>query len=146
MAILSNIAFNSASKRHRPTLRIGQAVICHVSYVNKFLETEVSCEDPTSQKDWVTNEVYFGGLADGGLFLDLPVIMGPRLNACNCPLFKLIGAHLKPFEVAIGVNGRIYILADSARAVAISRILQKSSNLCLAEIEDLCSEFAHSLK
>lgn len=110
---------------------------------DKNLDTELSCEDPTTQKDWVTNEVYFGALSEGGLLLDLPVRMGKTLMSRNSNLFSLIGQYLKPFEVAIGVNGKVYVKTaegDNKRAVLIADVIRKSDKTDVKDLEMLCQE------
>lgn len=124
-------------------------MICHVISAGKFLEPELSCEDTTSQKDWVTNEVYFGSLGPGGLIVDLPVALGRRLMSRTCPVFSLLGRYLKPFEVAVGVNGRAYIkTADGEylRAVLVGQILEKCSSHTLDELESICQDYERRLK
>ena len=124
-------------------------IICHVISADKYLETELSCEDPTSQKDWVTNEVYFGGLPEGGLLLDLPVTLTQLLVDKKSKVFALLGQYLKPFESAIGVNGKVYIKTaggDNLRAVLIGQDLEKCETLTLAELESLCQDMERRLR
>lgn len=150
LANLSNIAFNSATKRHRPNLKVGQVVLCHVVGAHKFLDVEVSCEDPSSQKDWVTNEVYFGALPEGGLLVQLPVRLGRSLAEQGSEMFNLIGQYLKPFELATGMNGRIYIRTaegDNLRAVLIAKILEQiNASMSLSGLENLCQEMQGRLQ
>jgi exosome complex RNA-binding protein Rrp4 len=116
---------------------------------DKHLDTEVSCEDPTSQKDWVTNEVYFGVLPEGGLIVDTTIAHSQKLVAKNCPVFAPLGQHLKPFEVAIGVNGRAYVRTgetDHLRAVLVAEVLRKSESMKEEELEALCQEMERRLK
>jgi exosome complex component RRP40 len=141
--VLSNIAFNSASKRHRPNLRVGQCIICHVIRADPSLEIELSCEDPTSQKDWVTNEVYFGPLPDGGLLFDLPFSESMRLASNGSQIFDIVGQYLKPFETCVGVNGRVFIRAGDGnhlRASLIANIITKATSLKQAELEEICQD------
>lgn len=148
LANLSNVAFNAASKRHRPALKVGQAVICHVVLSDKNLETELSCEDPTSQRDWVTNEVYFGGLTEGGMFVDVSLSLAARLlSKSSTPLFNILAQHLKPFELAVGFNGRVYIQTngDNLRTILLGQVLQKCEFMKLLEVEILCQEFQRQL-
>jgi exosome complex component RRP40 len=148
-AVLSNIAFNSASKRHRPNLKLGQVLIGHVICANRFLEVEISCEDPTSQKDWVTNEVYFGGLPEGGLLLDLAVAVTRKLQDRNCAIMPILGQYMKPFELAIGCNGKIYIKTDEGqnlRAVLIAECLRKAVSTPPEEFETMCQMMERKLR
>ena len=124
-------------------------MICHVISADKNLDSELSCEDPTTQKDWVTNEVYFGALSEGGLLLDLPVRMGKTLISRNSKLFSLLGQYLKPFEVAIGVNGKVYIKTaegDNQRAVLIADVMRKSDKTDVKDLETLCQEAERKLR
>lgn len=147
-AVLSNTAFNSASKRHRPNLKIGQVVLCQVTAADMRFEIELSCEDQTTQKDWVTNEVYFGQLPEGGLLVPLSVEFSQRLLAKNCPIFPILGQHLKPFEMAVGANGRIYIKtgdSDNLRAVLVGQAITRSEYMTLEEVEKMCKEMENRL-
>jgi exosome complex component RRP40 len=147
-AILSNIAFNSATKRHRPNLKVGQVVICHVTASDPLFDIEVSCEDPTSQKDWVTNEVYFGALPEGGLMLSVSSRVAIELMAKNNPIFPVLGRHFKPFELAVGANGRIYVKTaegEYLRAILIRLALMRCSSMSLEDFEKLCQDMEHRL-
>jgi exosome complex RNA-binding protein Rrp4 len=111
---------------------------------------ELSCEDPSSQKDWVTNEVYFGALPDGGLLLQVPVKMGRMLVERGTETFNIIGQYLKPFELATGMNGRIYIKApdgDYLRAVLLGNVMhQVNESTSLLELETICQEMEGRLR
>ncbi len=123
-------------------------VLCHVISADKNFDLEVSCEDLTTAKDWVTNEVYFGQIAEGGLMITLPVSLTKRLIEKNCPVFPIIGQYLKPFELAIGFNGRIYIKTgqdDPLRAVLVGEILRNCESMKLEDIEKMCQEMERRL-
>jgi exosome complex component RRP40 len=127
---------------------VGQVVLCHVISADKNFDVELSCEDPTTPKDWVTNEVYFGHIQEGGLIVTVPVNLSKRLIEKNCPVFPIIGQYLKPFELAIGVNGRIYIKTsqnDPLRAVLIGEILRKCGSMKLEDIEKMCQDMERRL-
>jgi exosome complex component RRP40 len=147
-AILSNIAFNSASKRHRPNLKVGHAILCQVIAADLRFEIELSCEDPTTQKDWVTNEVYFGGLPEGGLLISVPKSLSARLSDPEGSLVPIVARNLKPFELSIGVNGRIYIRTNEGeylRAVLVGKALRAADSMNETELETFCAELAVEL-
>lgn len=150
LANLSNTAFNSATKRHRPNLKFGQVVICHVTGANKYLDVELSCEDPSSQKDWVTNEVYFGALPEGGVLAQLAVGLGRKLVEEGKEVLDIVGRHLKPFEIAVGMNGRIYIKTaegDNLRAVLVKKVLEELKfSTPLLELESTCQDLEARLR
>ncbi len=147
-AILSNTSFNAASKRHRPNIKVGQTIICHITSACPHLDVEVSCEDPTTQKDWVTNEVYFGQLPESGLLIDLPLAWCKSLMDRGCSVVSLIGQYLKPFEVAFGSNGRAYVVtADGQykRMMLIADVLAKAEHMSTSQMEDMCKDFERRL-
>lgn len=146
--MLSNVSFNAASKRHRPNIKVGQAVICHITSACAHLDTEVSCEDPTTQKDWVTNEVFFGPLPENGLLIDLPMPWCKALMERGSSVVPLVGQYMKPFEVAIGTNGRAYVVtADGQyrRLMLIADALTKAQHMSTSQIEEMCREFERQL-
>ena len=115
---------------------------------DEHFDLEVSCQDPTTQKDWVTNEVYFGALPDGGLVVELAPTVTRSLMARKCPIFPILGRHLKPFELALGVNGRVYIKTaegEFLRAVLLRQALLRSSSMSLEDLEKMCQEMEHRL-
>lgn len=127
---------------------MGQVVICQVIAADLRFDIELSCEDPTTPKDWVTNEVYFGQLPDGGMIVPVSTGYSKRLLEKHCPVFPILGQYLKPFETAIGANGRIYIrTADSEclRAVLVGEALRKAETTTLEDIEKMCKEMENRL-
>ncbi len=115
---------------------------------DEHFDFEVSCHDPTTQKDWVTSEVYFGALPEGGLVVEIPVAVSKSLMARKCPIFPILGRHLKPFELALGVNGRVYIKTaegEYLRAVLLRKALLSSSSISLEDLEKMCQGMEHRL-
>ena len=65
-ALLHKLAFDGASKKNKPDLKIGSAVYCRVSAASKFVEPQLSCQVLSGpKKDWVTGEALFGELQGG---------------------------------------------------------------------------------
>lgn len=56
-ALLNRLAFEGATKRNKPELKIGDTVYCRVALAHKDLETELTCISATgSKKGWSTAE------------------------------------------------------------------------------------------
>ncbi|GAA5890769.1 hypothetical protein JCM6882_000652 [Rhodosporidiobolus microsporus] len=106
-ASLDALAFEGATKRNKPNLKIATLVYAHLLSTPPFSEPEISCVDPTTQK-----ASGFGELKDGML------IRGVELGRCRAllspknPLLSRLGAQF-PFEVAVGMNGRVWVKASS---------------------------------
>ncbi|EER10241.1 Exosome complex exonuclease RRP40, putative [Perkinsus marinus ATCC 50983] len=148
-ANLPTLAFNGATKRHKPNLSPGDLVYCHVTVADRDLDVELSCVDPSTTRDWTHKDVYFGHLApvDGccGLQATVPLWQAKSLQATNSTVMASLGRHFV-FESAIGVNGRCWISAAAPNvAVMVSRILSGSHKLSQAHMEAMCSKMAKQL-
>ncbi|KAG0670204.1 exosome non-catalytic core subunit rrp40 [Maudiozyma exigua] len=106
---LSYMAFPNASKKNRPTLVIGDLVYARVCTAEKELEAEVECVDSTNGSD-----AGFG-LLDGGMIIEVTLGFARSLLFNNeFPLLRDLAQHCK-FEIAIGVNGKIWIKTDEVK-------------------------------
>ena len=122
--VLSNIAFDGATRKNRPMLDVGSMVYCRVSVVNKYLDPELSCMSLVNKRDWVTGESVFGELK-GGTVVKVSIRFAHELMGENPQVLDIIGNKLR-FEIAIGVNGIIWINSDHVRVtIIISNILSK---------------------
>lgn len=78
----------------------------------------------------------------------VPGHLSRRFVEKNCPVFPIFGQYLKPFELAVGVNGRVYIKTsegDYLRAVLVGEALRRSGSMPLEEIEKMCQEMQRRL-
>ncbi|CCD26152.2 exosome non-catalytic core subunit RRP40 NDAI_0G03750 [Naumovozyma dairenensis CBS 421] len=101
---LSYMAFPNASKKNRPTLKIGDLVYCKVATAVKELEATVECLESGF------------GLLEDGMIIDSTGLKFVRLLLFDdqFPLLRLLASRTK-FEIAIGVNGKIWIKADEIK-------------------------------
>lgn len=107
---LSYMAFPNASKKNRPTLKVGDLVYARVSNAEKELEAEIECLDSTTGKD-----VGYG-LLDGGFVVDISLAYARELLFNDeFPLLHIMAKYTQ-FEVAIGVNGKVWIKCDDAKS------------------------------
>ena len=77
------------------------------------------------------------------MMLSLPVSFSKRLLEKHCPVFPILGQYLKPFEIATGANGRIYIRTNEneyLRAVLVGEALRRSETMTLEDVEKMCKE------
>ncbi|CAB4256823.1 similar to Saccharomyces cerevisiae YOL142W RRP40 Exosome non-catalytic core component [Maudiozyma barnettii] len=106
---LSYMAFPNASKKNRPTLVIGDLVYARVCNAEKELEAEIECVDSTNGSD-----AGFG-LLENGMVIEATLGFTRSLLFNNeFPLLRELAQHCK-FEIAIGVNGKIWIKTDEVK-------------------------------
>lgn len=111
--ILNIYAFPNASKKNRPRLQIRELIYARVLATEKSVETELSCIDPTTGKDGG-----FGVLNGGYCFNVSGAYARFLLFSPNAPILKKMVEKLQ-FEIAIGVNGKVWINSDSPKSTML---------------------------
>ncbi|KAL8277041.1 hypothetical protein RQP46_010575 [Phenoliferia psychrophenolica] len=120
-ASLDALAFEGATKRSKPNLKVGTIVYAHLLATPAFSEPEISCVDAATQK-----AAGFGELVGGFL------VRGVELGRCRAllspknPILPKLGASF-PFEVAVGMNGRVWVKAadgEEEKIVGLARELR----------------------
>ncbi|AGO11587.1 AaceriADL196Wp [[Ashbya] aceris (nom. inval.)] len=103
------MAFPNATKKNRPTLKVGDLCYARVSSAEKDLEAELECMDSSTGRD-----AGFG-LLDGGMVAEVSLGFARELLLNETfPLLPELARHAQ-FEVAIGVNGKIWVKAETLR-------------------------------
>ncbi|BEI80524.1 hypothetical protein CcaverHIS002_0110530 [Cutaneotrichosporon cavernicola] len=117
-AALDGLAFEGATKRSKPNLKVGTLVYARVSLANRDMEPELECVDPATGRS-----EGFGELK-GGLMVCCSLQLCRKLLSPKYPLLQLLAAHI-PFETAIGLNGRVWFKAASVDGtIALQRIIE----------------------
>ncbi|KAJ7047790.1 exosome complex exonuclease RRP40 [Mycena alexandri] len=117
-ASLDGLAFESATKRNKPNLKIGSLVYARVSLAHKDMEPELECFDAQTRKS-----EGFGELK-GGFMVRCSSAMCRQLLDSKHFLLPMLGARF-PLETAIGVNGRVWVNAKDVREViGIARCIE----------------------
>lgn len=106
-ASLPALAFEGATKRNRPNLAVGALVYARVSIAHRDIEVELSCTSPHFKKDWVTGQSLYGELL-GGYAFSCSTRLARELLQENSYVLQALGKYV-PFELAIGMNGRVWI-------------------------------------
>lgn len=113
-ASLSNLSFEGATKRNRPSLQTGQVLFARVAQLHDgVLDPELSCQlgphdGGIPRKDWMTNEGCYGELRGGTVCRISTGLARELLHPDNVVLNELAKAKLA-FEVAVGVNGFLWV-------------------------------------
>ncbi|KAH9936163.1 exosome complex exonuclease RRP40 [Fomitopsis serialis] len=118
MANLDGLAFEGATKRNRPNLKVGSLLYARVSLAHKDMEPELECFDAQTRK-----AEGFGELK-GGFVVRCSLKMCRLLLDPNHFLLPMLGSRF-PHETATGLNGRVWVNAREARhIIAVSRCIE----------------------
>ncbi|CAG0920423.1 unnamed protein product [Notodromas monacha] len=109
-ANLSYLAFESATKKNRPNVEIGDVVFGRLISASSDSEPEMACIDAGGKKNCM-------GVLQGGHMFATAVHTSRRLLHSKYPLLSLLAQKGIKFEVTVGMNGRVWIKASSAREV-----------------------------
>lgn len=135
---LSYLAFEGATKKNRPEINVGDLVYCKVVLANPDLEPELVCVDSTGKKGKL------GQLTEGLMFPCSINLVRKILNE-KCHLLHLLSKE-SPYELAAGINGRIWIHSKSIRTTILIRdTILKAEHTPYDEMTRLVDEFASEL-
>lgn len=144
IAQLPILAFDGATKRNKPNLAIGANVFARVAVCNRHLDAELTCQagGTAPKKDWMTGQSVYGELK-GGTVIHVSTGLARRLLDPECAILTALGAGV-PFEIAVGVNGTVWVQAASGACVgsALSRRAACTPSLPaahLARLSTLCT-------
>lgn len=131
-ASLSYLAFENATKKNRPDVQIGDAIFAKLMVANKDMEPEVVCIDSHGKKGKL------GVLSNGFVFTCSLNLVRKILNK-KCPLLTLLAREI-PFEVAVGMNGKVWINARNTReTIAIGNAILATEFVTDEEIKKMCN-------
>eukprot|EP01063_Lacrimia_lanifica_P015874 TRINITY_DN22529_c0_g1_i1.p2 TRINITY_DN22529_c0_g1~~TRINITY_DN22529_c0_g1_i1.p2 ORF type:complete len:276 (+),score=110.12 TRINITY_DN22529_c0_g1_i1:82-909(+) len=130
---LDSIAFDGASKRVKPDLKIGATVYARMIQPRCEIELEASCCSLTGvRKDWMTGESLFGELK-GGLVQAIRPMFARYLLADTDELLSELGSRVA-FECCVGVNGKLWLRAKTVRQTArVARCLLELQRVALPD-------------
>lgn len=160
-AIISNLSFEGASKRNKPTLISGQIIYARIIQSNAAIELNHNISTTTnnnilnydpitlscclgphdihlSRKDWMTNENAYGELRGGTMF-SISLLLSNELLKLNCivlnELIKPISSSIQPipFEIAIGMNGYVWIHSVRSEYTILIQNAIINSEVCTPE-------------
>ncbi|KAF9046521.1 hypothetical protein BJ165DRAFT_1415103 [Panaeolus papilionaceus] len=117
-AALDGLAFEGATKRNKPNLKVGSLVYARVSLAHKDMDPELECFDAQTRK-----AEGFGELK-GGFLVKCSLKMCRDLMDANHFLLPLIGGKF-PLEVAVGLNGRVWVCGKEMKhTIALARCIE----------------------
>lgn len=125
-AILPALAFQGATKRTKPVVKIGDVVYARVVSADAGVEPELSCVAVHGpKKEWTTGEATFGVLAQG-MLVRCTSKQAAALRDHESQVLQALGKEMA-YEITIGTNGAIWVRARSAaEMVAIVNAIKNS--------------------
>ncbi|KAI8379300.1 uncharacterized protein BYT42DRAFT_568364 [Radiomyces spectabilis] len=137
-AVLPVLAFEGATKRNKPNLLPRTLVYCRVTMANRDMEAELDCVNPTTGK-----ADGFGPLKDGYMF-KCSLGLCRRLLNPSTPILAILGNHF-PFEIAVGMNGRVWINSNTFQdTILIANAIQNSEYLSSEECKTMVEELINA--
>jgi len=135
LALMNRLSFEGATKRNKPEMKKGDVVYCRVLQAHKDLETELTCLSASGiKKEWSSGEAVYGELPEG-LVVCTSLGHAKTLLKPDCVVLNTLGKKI-PFEVAVGMNGAIWVKA----ATAINTIIVRNAIFNSAVLDDIQTE------
>ncbi|XP_062987732.1 exosome complex component RRP40 [Elgaria multicarinata webbii] len=111
-ASLSYLAFEGATKRNRPNVQVGDLIYGQFIVANKDMEPEVVCIDSSGRANGM------GGIGQDGFLFKVSLGLVRKLLAPDSQIIQDLG-QLYPFELVLGMNGRIWVKAKTIQQTLI---------------------------
>ncbi|KAK0587205.1 hypothetical protein LWI29_019102 [Acer saccharum] len=122
-AFLPVLAFEGGTRRNIPKFEVGALIYVRVVKANPGMNPELSCTDASGKA------VEFGLLKDGFMFETSTGLSRMLRSSPTCPVLEELGKQLS-FEIAVGLNGRVWLNADSpSTVVVVSNAIMNSESL-----------------
>ncbi|KAL3529550.1 hypothetical protein ACH5RR_008872 [Cinchona calisaya] len=123
LAFLPVLAFEGGTRRNIPKFEVGTLLYVRVVKANSGMNPELSCMDSTGKA------AEFGPLKDGYMFESSTGLSRMLLSSPTCPVLEAFGKNLS-FEIAVGLNGRVWVNAESpATIILVANAIMKSESL-----------------
>ncbi|RKO90772.1 hypothetical protein BDK51DRAFT_36326 [Blyttiomyces helicus] len=134
-ATLPALAFEGATKRTKPSLEVGSLVYARVTTANRDMDPELECVNPATAKADGYGELKEGHMVRCSLSLARSLLLNDN------PIFAIL-AEAFPFETAVGLNGRVWINAASARQIiATVAIIRKADHVSNAKVPQMVKAY-----
>ena len=138
-ASLSYLAFEGATKRNRPNVNVGDIVYAKLLVASSHTESELVCVDSYGKKSGM------GVLSGGGFMFSVPLNLVRKLLSPDCNLLTKLG-EVAPFEVAVGVNGRVWLRARSVKeTMLLVQAVTSAEYMTNTEISSMCDKLGDIL-
>eukprot|EP00197_Chlamydomonas_leiostraca_P010399 CAMPEP_0202861146 /NCGR_PEP_ID=MMETSP1391-20130828/2643_1 /ASSEMBLY_ACC=CAM_ASM_000867 /TAXON_ID=1034604 /ORGANISM="Chlamydomonas leiostraca, Strain SAG 11-49" /LENGTH=153 /DNA_ID=CAMNT_0049540479 /DNA_START=229 /DNA_END=690 /DNA_ORIENTATION=+ len=111
-ALLPMLSFEGATRRNRPNLKAGDVVCARVVGAPRDMEPQLSCVDALGRG------AGYGHLKEGVVVTVSTAMARAMLGSPPPAVLTALGASLQ-FEVAVGMNGRVWVCGASTNATIL---------------------------
>ncbi|NXK72775.1 EXOS3 protein, partial [Amazona guildingii] len=111
-ASLSYLAFEGATKRNRPNVQVGEHIYGQFVVANKDMEPEMVCIDSSGRSSGM------GIIGQDGFLFKVSLGLIRKLLAPKSEIIQEL-SQLYPFEMVLGMNGRIWVKARTVQQTLI---------------------------
>lgn len=127
LAYLPVLAFEGGTRRNIPRFEIGTLLYVRVVKANPEMNPELSCTDASGKA------AEFGALKEGYMFECTTGLSRMLLSSPTCPVLDALGKKLS-FEIAVGLNGRVWVNAGSPpTTIIVANAIMNSETLSGAQ-------------
>ncbi|XP_076654450.1 exosome complex component Rrp40 [Halictus rubicundus] len=138
-ASLSYLAFEGATKKNRPDLQVGDLVFAKLVIASKDMEPELVCVDSHGK------EKKLGVLSSDGMLFTCSLSLIRKILNPNSLLFNTL-ARSQAFEVAAGMNGRVWVKARTIReTIAVANAILAAEYATPKNIKKICVNIEKTL-
>ncbi len=139
-ATISFMAFEGATKKNRPAIAVGDLIYAKLLVASRDMEPELVCVDAYGKKAGL------GQLSGGGFMFSVPLHLVRKLLSADCVLLTSLGDRL-PFEIAVGMNGRVWVRARSARdTICVANAIAAAEYMTNEEIKKMVAKLADAMQ
>ncbi|PIA40546.1 hypothetical protein AQUCO_02500332v1 [Aquilegia coerulea] len=120
LAFLPVLAFEGGTRRNIPKFEVGTLLYVRVVKANSGMNPELSSNGKAAE---------FGPLKEGYTFESSTALARTLLSSPTCPVLEALGKKLS-FEIAVGLNGRVWVNAESpSTVILVSNAIMTSESL-----------------
>lgn len=152
-ALLSSLSFEGATKRNKPSFRPGQLLYTRVADLPAAgsLDPVLSCtlgphDEGIPRKDFMTNEGCYG-LLQGGTVCRISTGLARELLHPNNLVLQELSKGVVAFEVAVGVNGFLWIHSRLPEyTVLIQNAVQNSKVMSEEQVRGMVKSLMYTVE
>ncbi|KAL7222853.1 hypothetical protein ACSBR1_024530 [Camellia fascicularis] len=123
LAFLPVLSFEGGTRRNIPKFEVGTLIYVRVVKANTGMNPELSCTDATGKA------AEYGPLKDGFTFESSTGLARMLLSSPTCPVLEGLAKKLS-FEIAVGLNGRVWVNAEApSTVILVSNAIMNSESL-----------------
>ncbi|XP_075681759.1 exosome complex component RRP40 [Rhinoderma darwinii] len=138
-ASLSFLAFEGATKKNRPNVKVGDLVYGQFIVANKDMEPEMACIDGSGKANGM------GVIGPDGLMFKVSLgLVRKLLTPQNDVIQELMNVF--PMELVVGMNGRIWVKAKTIQqTLIVANLLEACEYLTAAQRKQVFGKFSNSV-